>query len=160
MDYKYITQLLERYWNCETSLEEEAILRTFFSQKDVPAELLPYKDLFTYEATEANEEEMDKLASVLRERVFKDNLPPAPPAPPAPPKPEADLVIYQLKGGEATRDIRFESYDSLAKQGMTPDIANYDLVYEGRMADVTDSTDLRMQLEAVFHKFNMDRSKL
>ena len=52
MDYKYIEQLLERYWKCETSLEEEEILRTFFSQKDVPASLLPYKDLFTYEQTE------------------------------------------------------------------------------------------------------------
>ena len=39
MDYKYIEQLLERYWNCETSLEEEAILRMFFSQDDIPAEI-------------------------------------------------------------------------------------------------------------------------
>ena len=39
MDYKYIEQLLERYWNAETSLEEESILRTFFSQKDIPAEM-------------------------------------------------------------------------------------------------------------------------
>src|SRR5574344_156725 len=52
MDYKYIEQLLERYWQCETTLEEEEILRAFFSQKDVPAELLPYKDLFTYEQSE------------------------------------------------------------------------------------------------------------
>lgn len=52
MDYKYIEQLLERYWNCETSLEEEQILRTFFSQKEVPASLLKYKDLFCYEQTE------------------------------------------------------------------------------------------------------------
>ena len=29
MDYKYINQLLERYWNCETSLEEEGILRAY-----------------------------------------------------------------------------------------------------------------------------------
>ena len=49
MDYKYIEQLLERYWLCETSLEEEQILRTFFSQENVPVSLLPYKDLFTYE---------------------------------------------------------------------------------------------------------------
>jgi hypothetical protein len=48
MDYKYITQLLERYWKCETTLEEEQILRTFFSQKDVPDELLPYQELFCY----------------------------------------------------------------------------------------------------------------
>ena len=49
MDYKYIKQLLERYWNCETSLEEEDILRTFFSQEDIPSELESYKALFTYE---------------------------------------------------------------------------------------------------------------
>lgn len=46
MDYKYIEQLLERYWQCETSLEEEAILRAFFAQKDVPAHLQRYKALF------------------------------------------------------------------------------------------------------------------
>lgn len=49
MDYKYIEQLLERYWNCQTTLEEERILRSFFSQEDVPAQLLQYKDLFDCE---------------------------------------------------------------------------------------------------------------
>lgn len=49
MDYKYIEQLLERYWNCETSLEEEQILRSFFRQKEVPAHLLRYKQLFAYQ---------------------------------------------------------------------------------------------------------------
>ena len=49
MDYKYNEQLLERYWACETSPEEEQILRTFFRQKEVPAHLLPYKNLFAYE---------------------------------------------------------------------------------------------------------------
>ena len=72
MDYKYITQLLDRYWNCETSLEEEAILRTFFSQKDVPTELLPYKDLFTYEANEKKAEVLgddfdQKILSMIEE---------------------------------------------------------------------------------------------
>lgn len=60
MDYKYIEQLLERYWQCETSLEEEEILRTFFSQKDVPVMLLPYKDLFTYEQTERHNDVLDE----------------------------------------------------------------------------------------------------
>lgn len=55
MDYKYIEQLLERYWNAETSREEEHILRTFFSQKDVPTSLLQYKNLFTYEQTQKRE---------------------------------------------------------------------------------------------------------
>ena len=48
MDSKYIEQLLERYWQCETSLEEEAELRAFFSGSDVPKHLLRYKDLFVY----------------------------------------------------------------------------------------------------------------
>lgn len=46
MDYKYIEQLLERYWEGETTLQEEAILRAFFSQDDVPANLMRYKALF------------------------------------------------------------------------------------------------------------------
>ena len=46
MDYKYIEQLLERDWEGETTLQEEAILRAFFSQDDVPANLIKYKSLF------------------------------------------------------------------------------------------------------------------
>ncbi len=49
MDYKYIEQLIERYWACETTLQEEAILRAFFSQPDVPESLRKYQALFTYE---------------------------------------------------------------------------------------------------------------
>ena len=49
MDCKYIEQLLERYWQCETSLEEEAQLRAFFNGSDVPEHLLRYKDLFVYQ---------------------------------------------------------------------------------------------------------------
>ena len=50
MDYKYIEQLLERYFQCETTLKEEEILRSFFSQEDVPVWLTKYQTLFTYEA--------------------------------------------------------------------------------------------------------------
>ncbi len=49
MDYRYIEQLLERYWQCETSVQEEAQLRSFSSQEDVPAHLLRYKELFAYQ---------------------------------------------------------------------------------------------------------------
>ena len=49
MDYKYIEQLLERYWQGMTTLEEERILRAFFSQDDIPVSLLPYRSLFTFE---------------------------------------------------------------------------------------------------------------
>ena len=49
MEYKEIEQLLERYWQCETSLKEEAQLRDFFSQKEVPAHLRSYKELFVFQ---------------------------------------------------------------------------------------------------------------
>jgi hypothetical protein len=70
MDYKYIEQLLERYWDCATSLEEENILRTFFSQKDVPASLLQYKDLFTYEQVQKQTEVLsDDFDSRMMEMI-------------------------------------------------------------------------------------------
>ena len=46
MDYKYIEQLMERYWNAETTLEEESILRSFFRQENIPAEMKPLRALF------------------------------------------------------------------------------------------------------------------
>nr|WP_308534851.1 pyruvate ferredoxin oxidoreductase [uncultured Prevotella sp.] len=72
MDYKYIEQLMERYWRCETTLHEENILRTFFSQEDVPAEFLPYKDLFVYgreqKESDALDDEFDrKVLGMIRE---------------------------------------------------------------------------------------------
>ena len=53
MDYKYIEQLLERYWACETSLQEEQILRTFFQQQEVPAHLMAYKSIFDVQQEQA-----------------------------------------------------------------------------------------------------------
>ena len=53
MDYKYIEQLLGRYWQGETTLQEETILKTFFSQPDIPEDLRKYSALFTYEAEKA-----------------------------------------------------------------------------------------------------------
>lgn len=67
MDYKYIEQLLERYWNCETTLEEEEILRSFFSQKEIPVRLLPYRDLFCYARQEKGSEQ---LGSDFDERMM------------------------------------------------------------------------------------------
>ncbi len=60
MDYKYINQLLERYWNAETTLEEEEILRAFFSQVDIPAELERYRPLFVYEQTQPKTDVLDE----------------------------------------------------------------------------------------------------
>jgi hypothetical protein len=62
MDYKYIEQLLERYWQGETTLQEEAILRNFFSQpeaKDIPESLRKFQALFTVEQEEPLGDDLD-----------------------------------------------------------------------------------------------------
>lgn len=48
MDYKYIEQLVDRYFECETTLQEEQILRTFFAQDEdkMPQELRRYRLVF------------------------------------------------------------------------------------------------------------------
>ena len=73
MDYKYIDQLLERYWAAETTLEEEKILRTFFSQADIPAELEKYQSLFAYESMAAEE----KLEAGFDEKILSQTESPA-----------------------------------------------------------------------------------
>ena len=78
MDYKYIEQLLERYWECQTTLEEEAILRSFFAQEDIPARLLCYRDMFMAEE-QMNKvqlsEDFDQriLALIKKEETAKNN---------------------------------------------------------------------------------------
>lgn len=59
MNYQYIEQLLERYWECQSTLEEEQILRSFFSQTDLPEHLQPYASLFAYEA-QSHDEHLDE----------------------------------------------------------------------------------------------------
>lgn len=43
-----IEELLDRYFEGETSAEEERRIRTFFSTGDVPQHLMAYKSLFAY----------------------------------------------------------------------------------------------------------------
>ena len=48
MDYKYIEQLLNRYFEAETTLKEEQILKAFFEQdeQELPADLRQYREFF------------------------------------------------------------------------------------------------------------------
>ena len=48
MDSKEIGQLLEKYWNCETSLEEEQVLRSYFNGPTVPDQLKDAAELFRF----------------------------------------------------------------------------------------------------------------
>jgi hypothetical protein len=47
MDSKHIEQLLEKYWNCETSLEEEQYLREYF-RSQVPESMKEVAVVFQY----------------------------------------------------------------------------------------------------------------
>ena len=67
MDYKYIEQLLDKYFECQTTLEEEQILRAFFAQENVPAHLLQYRELFVSQAFGKNAE---SLGTDFDERIL------------------------------------------------------------------------------------------
>ncbi len=48
MELDKIERLIEKYLEAETTLEEERILKNYFSQDDVPVHLTEYKSLFNY----------------------------------------------------------------------------------------------------------------
>ena len=70
-------------------------------------------------------------------------------------KTSVDFEIYQLKSTPETKGIRFEPFARIAEQGLKPDFANYDKVYEGSnsMLSVSDNSTPN-RLEAVYAKFN------
>ena len=67
MNYQYIEQLIERYFLAETSVAEENILHTFFSQSEVPAHLQQYADIFGYAA---QQQEVEALGNDFDQRVL------------------------------------------------------------------------------------------
>ena len=68
-------------------------------------------------------------------------------------EPDKDTFsIYQIKGGDETRDFRFEPYDRLQAAGNVVDRANYELVYSAPLAPET-------SLEDIYTRFNIDHPK-
>ena len=48
MDFKEREDLLRKYWNCETSLEEEKQLREYFGGENIPEQLRDTAGMFRY----------------------------------------------------------------------------------------------------------------
>ena len=69
MDYKYIEQLMERYWNAETSTEEESILRSFFSQENIPAEMEQWRSLFVADEPKLSDDFDARILSMINEEA-------------------------------------------------------------------------------------------
>lgn len=67
MDYKYIEQLMERYWNAETSMEEESILRSFFSQENIPAEMEQWRSLFVADEPKLSDDFDARILAMIGE---------------------------------------------------------------------------------------------
>lgn len=156
MDYKYIEQLLERYWDCETTNEEESILRTFFSQKDVPARLLKYRSLFEYQKQAVSEaplgddfdqkvlaaiyEDIEDSPKVVRAKVvsFGSYLKPLFKA--------AAVVAMVLTIGDAAQwSMGYTSQEPSAQQMMAADTATIDngMVTAGVDQTIADSVAVK-----------------
>lgn len=86
---------------------------------------------------DAGSEEVRQRATALLDRVsaFKEQ--------------NNTFSIYQLRGGDDTRDYRFESLESLKERGLTVDRANYELVYSAPLHDIE-------TLESIYQRFNID----
>jgi hypothetical protein len=65
MKEEEINQLLERYWQCETSIEEERELHSLFSEDLIPEKLKIYQPLFMH---------IDKLSEVKASAQLKSGI--------------------------------------------------------------------------------------
>ena len=108
---------------------EEKLATLGQTQDDyLPSELEKYKEASGYE------ESLDtSMAEVEKE-----------------PAQENSFSIYQLKGGDETLDYRFEPLDSIRRNGLSVDPANYELVYTAPLTE-------RDNLESIYTRFNVDR---
>ena len=72
MDYKYIEQLMDRYFEAETTLKEEQILKAFFeqSEEELPESLRPYRELFAaFEQDEVLGDDFDeRILQMIEEK--------------------------------------------------------------------------------------------
>lgn len=76
MDLQKIKALLEKYYSGESSLEEEEILRTYFTQADVIPELQPDKDIFMFNLEQKSEQDnMPDMSEQIWRAIEEDNLP-------------------------------------------------------------------------------------
>ena len=72
MDWDNIEKLLEKYFDAETTVDEEMLLKKYFSQPDIPDHLKQYTPLFVYLKT-ANNEQAQKSVQ-LPKRNWKNWL--------------------------------------------------------------------------------------
>jgi hypothetical protein len=67
MDSNQLEELIKKYWDCETSLEEEERLRNWFRTHDVPERFKETAALFTY----FDEQKQKSAGENFEQEVFK-----------------------------------------------------------------------------------------
>jgi hypothetical protein len=72
MDYKNINHLLEKYWEGETSLQEEETLQQYFNHGNVAPQLEQYQSLFQYFKEEQDVMISDGFEKRLLEQLEKE----------------------------------------------------------------------------------------
>lgn len=65
MDKARIDDLLKKYWDCQTSVQEEKELQIFFSEREVPEEYRQYIPFFSF----VRDEQEVKLSEGFEERL-------------------------------------------------------------------------------------------
>lgn len=73
MDSKRLDELLNKYWNCQTSLDEEQELRRYFSKNQVPEEVLPAASLFRYFEEQRNQTAQKDFNLAVLSKLKKAN---------------------------------------------------------------------------------------
>ena len=165
MDYKYIEQLLERYWECQTTLEEEAILRNFFAQSDIPARLLPYVSLFQAEEKMANEHLSDDFDQRIMDAIEEKEV--APTAHVVPLRSRNNIEILRPLWRAAAVVAIVLTIGMAAQQGFQPrgeQVADENPVLVAESTDTielfTDQPELSPQTEAVLTPSQTDTLKI
>ena len=69
MEQEEIDKLLEKYWNCETSVEDEQLLQQYFSENSVPDIYKDIAPLFVYR----DKEQKEKLSATF-DKTLKNKI--------------------------------------------------------------------------------------
>lgn len=72
MELANIEKLVEKYLNAETTLQEETVLKHYFTKEDVAPHLQEYQSLFNYFAT-AKQDTFTKTISLEPKKTKKKN---------------------------------------------------------------------------------------
>ncbi|MFR8362060.1 MAG: YodL domain-containing protein, partial [Coprococcus comes] len=152
-----LAQNLDCYWLYPSVQSEEDYGHYLIEELDeleLPEEAKKYFMYEEYGRDAATGEKPTELqrAHIRQQKVAAQEQPAQEQPEQEAPQDKDTFSIYQIKGGDETRDLRFEPYDRLIAAGHRVDAKNYTLVYS---APLTPGTSL----EDIYTRFNIDHPK-